>query len=680
MILSNFRLAVVFMFFMSSMAVYAQIDAPLLIFNRGMLWHSLSYAKSGPGHNNWNQSGPALEWPGYDPSLVNQNIGGTAAHLSSGGFYIGAMRSGDTVLAVEDWALYGGSVSQDAAGKYLVTKHYKKKYSGELNHFNVYADGEGEEVVVTEWEYNPNYIQVNDYESQLPLRVRRTAHQWSGSKRDENYIIYEYVFKNIANEIKVSHPTRVISDTLFGFRAMLTYGIHNNARAWRVLNPQLSAGARNTKVNYDVATKTMYGESSNYGLSLVLGRVVNGQPQGEWLAPAMAGVKLLYSTPDTTKIATRVDINKVGWSRAENSQDLQGPFTGVPGTAQNYYEIIKDPAKAYRFIKWPFQLADSTFQNADRKWSLMSLGPWHLAPGDSVVIAIAEVVDGMDYSLALNKNLFPNQIFTESYTREFVPSLNRAQLTWDNKMKHPLAPASPKFEVGFGELAGTVTNLITWGDEKESVVDPHYGDRDLAAYKLYRSDFLPFGPWVLIDSIKVGDTKYYNSVTKKYTYIDSLVAIGTGYYYALTVIDTGRASWPINPAARFPETNSNRVVPMESSIFANRTQRPFIATIPSPATAEQVLVVPNPFVLGEGSGQPGAEDQIQFVNVPNPATIRIYTIRGDLVKTLDVTAGSGGVVTWDQATDYGQFVESGVYIFHVDSPTGTKVGKFAIVR
>ena len=55
-------------------------------------------------------------------------------------------------------------------------------------------------------------------------------------------------------------------------------------------------------------------------------------------------------------------------------------------------------------------------------------------------------------------------------------------------------------------------------------------------------------------------------------------------------------------------------------------------------------------------------------------------MRGDLVKTIKVEEGDGAIADWDQVTDFGQFVESGIYLFHVDSPVGSKVGKFAIVR
>ncbi|MDP3829813.1 MAG: hypothetical protein Q8Q47_00995 [Ignavibacteriaceae bacterium] len=173
---------------------------------------------------------------------------------------------------------------------------------------------------------------------------------------------------------------------------------------------------------------------------------------------------------------------------------------------------------------------------------------------------------------------------------------------------------------------------------------------------------------------------FFDLSNSKYSYVDSAVEIGRSYYYSITAFDTGKASWPINPSARFPETNSNVVPPMESSIFANRMSEPFLATLPAKNQVNEVLVVPNPFVIGEGFSRPGEGSDIQFVNVPNPCIIRIYTVRGDLVKTINVADDVGGIVTWDQVTDFGQFVVSGVYIFHVESQFGNKLGKFAIVR
>ncbi|GMU88509.1 MAG: hypothetical protein AMXMBFR49_07170 [Chlorobiota bacterium] len=663
-----------------SSGMLAQVESPLLILNRGALWHSLSPSKSGPAYNNWAPTGPTLDWPGFDASWIGENIGGTASHMATGGFWIGAKNNKDSVISVEDWAIYGASVSTETSSKYSLKTHRKLYPSGE-NYWLQANPLVGEEVVESVWEYNPAFFTPNQQdELQLPLRVVRRAHQWSGSKRDENYILYEYYFINISAELKAANPTKNITDTLHGVQMLLTYAMQSNSRSWRVLFPQETNGARNTKVVYDRTNKMFQAENANYGFTNSLGRVVNGIPQGEWLAPGYAGVKLVYASPDSTGIATRVDETKLGWSQGEATLDLSGPFTGVSGFNEDKYRAIKFPTNLFRFVQFPRNLTDTTFINNARKWSVMSLGPWEMKPGDTVKIVLAEIVAGMDYSYALDKTTSPSLIFNQSYTQNFIPAVRRAQLTYDNRFNHPDPPAAPKFNVNFYQGAERkVANVVTWENSVEAIPDPDDGVFDLAGYRIYRSDFLPIGPWTMIADIKKGDPAYITGTT--YSYTDSTVQIGTGYYYSVTAYDTGKAFWTVNPTQRFPETgNTVRVPAMETSIFANRTTRPFLATLPAPKSVNEVLVVPNPFIIGEGSSQPGETDQIQFVNVPNPSTIRIYTVRGDLVKTIVVDENRGGIVTWNQVTDFGQYVESGVYIFHVESQYGKSTGKFAIVR
>jgi hypothetical protein len=651
----------------------AQIDAPLLIFNRGALWHSLSPSKSGPAYNNWAPTGPSLDWPGFDASWISENIGGTPSHMASGGFWIGAKNKKDSVITVEDWAMYGASVSTESSSKYTLKTHRKLFPNGE-NYYLQANPKVGEEVIESVWEYNPNfYTASQEDEFQLPMRVVRRAHQWSGSKRDENFILYEYFFINISDEIRAAYPTKKVSDTLYGVQMMLTYAMQTNSRSWRVLFPQETNGARNTKVVYDRTNKMFQAENANYGFTNSLGKKVNGVPQGEWLAPGYSGVKLLYSSPDSTGIATRVDETKVGWSQGEPTLDLSGPFNGVSGFNEVKYQVLKYPTNAYRFVQFPRNLTDTNFVNNARKWAIMSLGPWTMKPMDTIKIVLAEIVAGMDYSLALDRTVSPSVIFSESYTKSFIPAVKRAQLTFDNKFNHPDPPAAPKFNVNF--FAGDekkVANVITWDNSTEALPDPDDLTLDLVGYRVYRSDFLPMGPWVQVADIKKSDPAYYSG--SKYTLIDSTVKIGTGYYYSITAYDTGKASWAFNPTQKFPETgNTVKVPPMESSIFANRTTRPFLATFSAPTSVNKVIVVPNPYIVGE-------TNPIQFVHVPNPCTIRIYTVRGDLVKTLKVGESSGGLVTWNQVTDFGQYVESGVYIFHVESQYGNSTGKFAIIR
>lgn len=316
---------------------------------------------------------------------------------------------------------------------------------------------------------------------------------------------------------------------------------------------------------------------------------------------------------------------------------------------------------------------------------MMSLGPWNILPGDSVVIAVAEIVDGADYKFALDKNAL-TQIGAGGL-KSFQESADKAKFTFDQYLKgngfnHPDPPAAPVFTVDYyKETEGFVANVISWGNETEAIPDPDDGTLDLIGYKVYRSDYLPIGPWDSIGVVYRGDPVRFNSTTQKYSFVDSTASIGRSYYYALTAFDTGKAAWTVDATARFPETgNTNRVPRLESSVYANKKITRFTTTIPPLANLDKVLVVPNPFVLGKGVASPGETDLIQFVNIPNPCVIRIYTVRGDLVKTINVDEGVGAVVSWNQVTDYGQYIESGVYIYHVDSKVGTKIGKFAVVR
>jgi hypothetical protein len=79
---------------------------------------------------------------------------------------------------------------------------------------------------------------------------------------------------------------------------------------------------------------------------------------------------------------------------------------------------------------------------------------------------------------------------------------------------------------------------------------------------------------------------------------------------------------------------------------------------------------------------PQTQKQLQFVNVPSGATIRIYTLSGVLVDILNHSSTfGGGNLAWDLRNRNGQFVGSGVYLYHVALPDGrTRVGKFTVIN
>jgi hypothetical protein len=66
--------------------------------------------------------------------------------------------------------------------------------------------------------------------------------------------------------------------------------------------------------------------------------------------------------------------------------------------------------------------------------------------------------------------------------------------------------------------------------------------------------------------------------------------------------------------------------------------------------------------------------------LPAVCTIRIYTERGDLVKTIEHTDGSGDEL-WDSTTSYRQVIVSGVYIAVFTTPDGkSAMRKFIVIR
>ena len=102
----------------------------------------------------------------------------------------------------------------------------------------------------------------------------------------------------------------------------------------------------------------------------------------------------------------------------------------------------------------------------------------------------------------------------------------------------------------------------------------------------------------------------------------------------------------------------------------------------------QPYVVPNPYV-GAASFEPQkygvsgrGERKIEFRNIPINAVIRIFTLSGELVNTLNQNGNmESGAVAWDLRNRDRLEVAPGLFIYHVDGhEAGTFVGKFAIIK
>ena len=102
---------------------------------------------------------------------------------------------------------------------------------------------------------------------------------------------------------------------------------------------------------------------------------------------------------------------------------------------------------------------------------------------------------------------------------------------------------------------------------------------------------------------------------------------------------------------------------------------------------ENIYVAPNPY-LGAASwerksGSIGrGERKIEFFNLPRTCTIRIFNIRGELVRTIEHSgAFNDGSASWDLRSNDSEDVAYGVYFYHVEAPgIGEYTDKFAIIK
>jgi hypothetical protein len=103
---------------------------------------------------------------------------------------------------------------------------------------------------------------------------------------------------------------------------------------------------------------------------------------------------------------------------------------------------------------------------------------------------------------------------------------------------------------------------------------------------------------------------------------------------------------------------------------------------------KDIFVVPNPYVV-TAPWEPQSfykfgrgERRIHFYNLPKDCTIRIYTLRGFLVDTIEHhSTASDGMASWDLLSKDGQDISYGVYLYHVEAPdVGETIGKFAVIK
>ncbi len=549
-------------------------------------------------------------------------------------------------------------------------------------------------------------VVINVVRTNIGLEMTRKIYAFSQQYHD-NYFIKVFTFKNTGNTdyddeielhqtlkgVRISWGTRysVSRDGAYKIGDGQSWGKHS----WVTKRGEDYAqhiGEKITEANPIVEWLrcgfSWAGQSSRNAFDNIGGPDVKGN--GRLAAPQFAGTVILHVDKSVTDHSD--DPNQpavLGWHAGDtypklgDMQDPQpmiqlysmlsgNPYKGLGGTDrfdESHLSSITDKVD-------PFTIHNDA--GGTNVW--IAYGPFDIPFGDSIVIVEAEGVNGLnrqlcekigarwkkayetagdkgpfdlpDGSQTDNRNIYKN---TWVYTGmdSILLTFGRAKRNYDAGFKIPQPPQPPTmFEVKSG---GDRINL-TWK------ASPSENWSNFAGYKIFRSVGKP-------------DTTYdeiYSGPPGVYYYADTSAVRGFSYYYYIVSVTDG---------SKNTTGETNPTGPLHSSRFYTQTTEPAFLQRQAGTSLDQIRIVPNPFNIAAKDLQyPGEPDKIMFLDIPGYCTIKIYTERGDLIKTINHDDGSGDE-TWNSTTDYRQIVTSGIYIAVFETPEGKKaVRKFVIIR
>ena len=318
---------------------------------------------------------------------------------------------------------------------------------------------------------------------------------------------------------------------------------------------------------------------------------------------------------------------------------------------------------------------------------LLGSGPFTLQPGQSDTLVFATVF-----------GMTQKDLFQHAYN---------AYVLYHSGFKVIKAPPAPHVEI----VSGNTENTIYWSLNSEQ-------SKGFEGYKIYRSEdngvtwgsttfndfdgglhYVPLEQFDKVDSIKghyttlpqyawydlgsdnglppenIIDTdslKYFKKGDTVRVFVDKSITNGLKYRYYIAAYDTGHGiTGPQeNTAASVPQVGTNTVEVIPHGSMSRTTK-----------DLSKIKVVPNPYVVASGWEQTSSHE-LQFTHLPSTATIRIYNVAGELVRTIEHN-GNGtlapSIETWNLENEDNQLVAPGLYFFYISSPVGDTQGKFVII-
>jgi len=123
------------------------------------------------------------------------------------------------------------------------------------------------------------------------------------------------------------------------------------------------------------------------------------------------------------------------------------------------------------------------------------------------------------------------------------------------------------------------------------------------------------------------------------------------------------------------EHHLDSVVDKNSNIVTARTFHFSIFSLHGVGATDlsSAYAFPVPFIPSRG------DNDITFTDISPLCTIKIYTLNGELVGTIEHTSGST-IHSWDVTNDRGDRLASGVYLYLIKNDKDKKKGKLIIIR
>jgi hypothetical protein len=646
--------------------------------------------------------------------------GSRIENLYQGGIYFGAIsrlrgragvstgcsdRSGSGVTGLH----YEFSSEPDS----FITKRSTDPFSGypttdaisELDFVSTYTD---------KYTKDPITNDTIPYHMPLGISVHQESYAWSLDIAN-SFIIIGYTFTNTGYRDPITYKT--VKDTLDS----VYVGLWNNfvVKNTNYVRPG-STGYFNIGSGYDSVKRLAYAfdfDGNN-----------QGPPTGSYISMKLLGsLKLSSSQPyfpngvnSTLDLATKTYFNAWKFRSGDGDNTFFSPVNDDedPDRYKSRYARMTSSIPTDKIATLKALPTNVTL--------LLSTGPFKTLEPDSSFTVFFAIVAAKKYGQDAarfdtpeqRKNLYTNADWAQkAYDGEDANGndiLDEGEdFDGDGKITRfslPKPPRRPKVRVEVGSNSVT----LYWDKStSEESIDPISQLKDFEGYRIYRSNAgaditapeeLLTNMSLIAEYDKPGDSLFFDVGFSQILLPEAKKFPGdtVDYWYRFPPPEMGLThlnGWQYMYGITAFDKDT-----LETSKVLKRV---IPGVVPNSNKSTEIGVYPNPYYTSaywEGSNSSERNRKIIFYNLPASCQIRIYTLAGDIVATIDHDAAtytgsdiqwfqkfetiqqtpefSGGEHAWDLISKSDQAIATGLYLFSVkDNSNGDiRVGKFLVIK